>query len=68
MRIDFEEWKRSQKRFEDLMSNISIGPRVPDRPCLHLQCSNCKGTGFNARGEACVHGLACPCPRCSAYC
>lgn len=35
------------------------------RPCMHDQCTECHGTGIKFNGGACVHGLSCPCPKCS---
>lgn len=35
------------------------------RPCLHDQCPECVGTGLKRDGSACIHGISCPCPRCS---
>lgn len=36
--------------------------------CLHMKCPMCKGTGVKYDGSICVHGLSCPCKRCSPYC
>lgn len=38
---------------------------LPWQPCMHDQCPSCHGTGINAQGGICVHGIACPCPKCS---
>lgn len=38
------------------------------RPCLHDQCPTCHGTGISIYGGMCVHGISCPCPKCSATC
>lgn len=35
------------------------------RPCLHDSCPTCAGTGVNKFGGSCVHGISCPCPKCS---
>lgn len=35
------------------------------RPCLHDQCPSCLGTGIRHDGSPCIHGIACPCPKCS---
>jgi len=37
------------------------------RPCLHDQCTQCHGTGRTAFG-ICIHGISCPCPKCSPQC
>jgi hypothetical protein len=34
-------------------------------PCLHDQCPECVGTGVRRDGGICVHGISCPCPKCS---
>lgn len=39
----------------------------PERECLHMQCPNCHGKGLDRDGRMCVHGISCPCPRCSPY-
>lgn len=34
--------------------------------CLHESCGLCGGTGINkVTGGACVHGISCPCPKCT---
>lgn len=33
------------------------------QPCLHDQCQSCHGTGINSMGGACIHAIACPCPK-----
>lgn len=33
--------------------------------CFNAECSQCKGTGIKLDGSACIHYIACPCPRCS---
>ena len=33
--------------------------------CAHRQCPRCKGTGRDERGNACIHFISCPCPKCS---
>lgn len=33
--------------------------------CLHLSCSQCKGTGIKSDGSSCIHMISCPCPKCS---
>ena len=36
--------------------------------CLHQSCPDCQGTFRKKDGSACVHALACPCPKCSPTC
>ena len=38
------------------------------RPCLHDECPNCLGTGVGRDGRACIHGVSCPCPKCTPSC
>lgn len=33
--------------------------------CLHKLCPTCKGTGRKPNGLWCIHGIACPCTKCS---
>lgn len=37
--------------------------------CLHEACPNCGGTGVRKDGTGmCIHGISCPCPKCSFTC
>lgn len=37
--------------------------------CLHDSCPLCNGTGIRIDGLGpCVHGISCPCPKCSPTC
>ena len=37
--------------------------------CLHRECPMCNGTGTNkVTGEACIHMISCPCPKCTPRC
>ena len=38
-----------------------------NKPCLHNSCTSCHGTGVKLDGTACVHGISCPCSKCSPY-
>jgi hypothetical protein len=40
----------------------------PPSDCMHDNCPTCKGTGYNAYGGRCVHGIACPCAKCRITC
>jgi hypothetical protein len=34
--------------------------------CLHDACPECHGSGMKVNGGgACIHGISCPCPKCS---
>ena len=35
--------------------------------CMHNQCPQCHGTGVRSDGQACVHMISCPCPRCNVW-
>lgn len=39
--------------------------RKKNESCLHDKCPNCKGTGVQFDGTACVHMISCPCSKCS---
>lgn len=34
-------------------------------PCMHDACPECVGTGVKHDGSSCVHGISCPCSRCT---
>lgn len=36
--------------------------------CMHDQCPDCHGAGVRLDGSMCVHGLSCPCPKCTPTC
>lgn len=38
---------------------------IQDSTCLHMQCTECHGTGTKETGETCIHYISCPCPRCT---
>lgn len=44
------------------------GVRRPFQPCMHDQCPQCHGTGIKLDGTSCVHGISCPCPKCTPTC
>lgn len=36
--------------------------------CMHDNCPTCGGSGVNRNtGGSCIHGISCPCKRCSTY-
>jgi hypothetical protein len=64
---DRDEYERDlQRRQKEHLDNVaSHGPAW--RPCLHDSCPECLGTGVRRGGGACIHGISCPCPKCSPY-
>ena len=70
-----EQLQELQKRtmtLEDLAPKYIETPATFEeagrmRWCLHELCSDCKGTGVKASGGICIHGLSCPCSRCSLH-
>ena len=36
--------------------------------CMHDNCPDCKGTGRRQDGGICIHGMSCPCPKCTPQC
>lgn len=41
---------------------------MPYSDCMHDNCPSCKGSGYDAYGKSCVHGIACPCSKCRITC
>ena len=52
----------ANKLQDELKSSVK---QLPDIKCLHLICSQCKGTGIKKDGTRCVHYLSCPCKNCT---
>ena len=65
-----EDYERDLKqRQEEHLRSIRGGQNDPFwRPCLHDGCPECVGTGIRRDGSLCVHGISCPCPKCSPRC
>ena len=67
-----EDYERDLKERQDnhLKSVARLNGFDEDnwQPCMHEQCTQCVGTGITKTGGPCVHGLSCPCPRCSPRC
>ena len=57
-----QELKERQERH---LSNIQGLNDTNWRPCMHDQCQECHGTGIKANGSSCIHGISCPCPKCT---
>lgn len=67
-----------KKEFEDCefitypkidLDFIELYPEVKTPSnCLHDNCSECHGSGRKSTGEACIHFISCPCPKCTPQC
>lgn len=57
-------FRRQQEHFRQIQQNQDQNWQ----PCLHDQCPECVGTGVKKDGSHCVHGISCPCPKCSPRC
>ena len=57
-----EDLKRRQREHLD---SIRYAHDHTWQPCMHDQCPECVGTGVKKDGSMCIHGIACPCPKCS---
>lgn len=63
-----EEYEKELKqRQERHLAQVNT-QKIAWRPCMHDECTQCHGTGIKVTGGACIHGIACPCPKCSSYC
>jgi hypothetical protein len=62
--IDRETYERElRERQREHLKNVN---RDSDwQPCLHDSCLRCHGTGIQLDGTPCIHGISCPCPKCS---
>jgi hypothetical protein len=56
-----------RKRQDEHLKGIGGGD-ANWQPCLHDGCPECLGTGRKKDGGICVHGISCPCPKCSPIC
>lgn len=66
--MDREQYERDLKeRQRKHLEQVRGQNNVPWRPCMHDQCTECHGTGVRAYGGACIHMIACPCPKCAHY-
>jgi len=65
--INREDYERDLKqRQSEHLKNVQGFNQSNWRPCMHDACTQCLGTGVRADGSACIHGISCPCPKCSA--
>lgn len=60
-RYERELAERQRQHLENVLGNSSRNWR----PCMHDQCTECHGTGIKANGSTCIHGISCPCPKCT---
>lgn len=65
---DREEYEADLKRRQADHLKAVRGNGIPWQPCMHEQCPSCHGTGITLNGHPCVHGISCPCPKCSTHC
>jgi len=57
------EWKNIPNDWFDWSKDFQ------DQKCLHELCPDCNGTGIKKNGLGmCVHGISCPCKKCSVRC
>lgn len=54
-----------QRRQKEHLDNVFNNQNRNWRPCLHDSCPDCLGTGIRKDGGMCIHGISCPCPKCS---
>lgn len=67
--MDKEQYENDlNRRQQEHLSNIINNKNHNWRPCMHDQCTSCHGTGITAFGKSCVHGISCPCPKCTTTC
>lgn len=69
LRIDMnkEQYEENLRRIQKQhLENIQ--KHTHWQPCMHDQCTECHGTGMKLDGTPCVHGISCPCPKCSPRC
>lgn len=52
--------KRQREHLEQMKRNTW-------QSCIHDACTQCHGTGLKSDGSYCIHGVSCPCPKCSPY-
>lgn len=56
------------KRQQEHLDLIQNQANLNWRPCMHDNCPSCHGTGQKLDGGHCVHGISCPCPKCTVTC
>lgn len=69
MNVDREQYERDlAERQRQHLERIRTFNDQSWRPCMHDNCPACCGTGVTSTGVACIHMIACPCPRCTPQC
>lgn len=64
--IDREQYERDLAEIQrQHLANIMGNKNDNWRPCMHDQCTECHGTGIRRGGGMCIHGISCPCPKCT---
>ena len=67
--IDLKQYEDDlQRRQKEHLDNVYGNQNRNWRPCLHDSCPDCLGTGVRRDGGICIHGISCPCPKCTPYC
>mgnify|MGYP001767696399 CR=1 FL=1 len=64
--IDRKQYEEDlQRRQKEHLEKVHKQQNNDWRPCLHDGCPECSGTGIKRDGGICIHGISCPCPKCS---
>lgn len=64
--IDWKEYERQLvERQQQHLENVQGTKEGNWQPCMHDQCTDCHGTGIKSNGGICIHGISCPCPKCT---
>lgn len=60
--------ERQKSHLDEVNKNLDYKRDIYWRPCMHDECPSCHGTGIKIDGSSCIHGISCPCPKCSVMC
>lgn len=64
--MTYKEYQKDLiKRQKEHLKNVQKLQSRNWRPCMHDSCPSCIGTGIRADGSACIHMIACSCPKCN---
>ena len=58
--------ERQREHLRRVQENFGV-PYNPE-DCMHNHCTECVGTGVRTDGSPCIHGISCPCARCTIRC